>query len=151
MPALDAKIPFVPVMLADKNTHIAGGDIYANDFNRNIEVNINADNILDVLIREAGRYCNSHASDLFIDWESIMEKFHDFSIESSTYLFGFRDSGVDHYDFIIGKIENCGLKPYYYRSIWKLDIEVDEHPEIERKYIAMKLYEVNYYNARKEY
>lgn len=138
-------------MFADKNAYIANGDIYANDFSRNIEVNINADNILDVLIREAGRYCNSHASDLFIDWESIMEKFKDFSIESSTYLFGFRDSGVDHYDFIIGKIENCGLKPYYYRSIWKLDIEVDEHPEIERKYIAMKLYEVNYYNARKEY
>lgn len=151
MPALNTKVPFIPVMFADKNTHFASGDIRITYFSRDVEVNVNADDILDVLIREAGRYCNSHASDLFIDWSSIMKKFEDFSIESSTYLFGFRDSGVDHYDFIVSRIENCGLKPYYYRSIWKLDIEVDEHPEIERKYITMKLYEVNYYNTRKEY
>lgn len=102
---------------------------------------INYSSILTKLIQEAGRYCESFASDLFIDWRGIDSKLGDGTMETTSYLFGFRESGVDHIDYVWSHLENSIIDHYYYRSIWKLDIEVYE--ENDRDRIRMSLLRVS--------
>lgn len=111
-------------------------------------IDINYSSILTRLIQEAGRYCESYASDLFLDWKKIDKQLDDESIESQSLLFGFRESGVDHAEFI-----RCWANdnPYgfgsRYRSIWRLDIEVTVDPDYwwnkDKKTVEMKLYRVS--------
>ena len=85
---------------------------------------INTSSILTSLIQDAGRYCNSYASDLFIQWqERIAKKLADGSLETETQVFAFRDMGVDNIDFYKNHIQDAN----YYRSIWFLDTEVNEN------------------------
>lgn len=84
--------------------------------------NINYSFILTKLIQEAGRWCESYASDLFISWSSIDEKLKKGEDINYTYLFGFRQSGVDHKDWVEAK----GINNSEYRSVWVLRIDTDE-------------------------
>lgn len=89
---------------------------------------INTSGILTRLIQEAGRFCENYASDLFIDWESVENRIKsDDKIFMSTFLFGFRQNGVDHSTFILSRY-NGGMysnPESEYRSMWRLDIEAD--------------------------
>lgn len=106
---------------------------------------INYSSILSRLIQEAGRWCKSYASDLFIDWRSIDEAIRNDGLESGSHLFGFRESGVDGERFILSRYAHradygdAGLE---YRSIWRLDIDVDNDTEGGWQDIRMSLYEV---------
>ena len=71
------------------------GELTVNLFTGERTVSINYSSILTRLIQEAGRICEYYASDLFIEWRSIVEALEDGTIETGSYLFGFRDSGVD--------------------------------------------------------
>lgn len=111
-------------------------------------VDINYSNILTKLIQLAGRYCESYASDLFIDWRSIDEKLRDGSIESGCHLFGFREQGVDHNSFVFSRAsESHRYFEYAYRAIWLLNIEVHDEPDYwwhkGRKTVLMTLYRVS--------
>lgn len=101
---------------------------------------MNTSSILTRLIQEAGRYCNYYASDLFILWGEIEEKIEQKTLETKRYLFGFRESGVDGNNFILGNYkgneETQILASYKYRSIWILDVIVEEDGKIQ-----MELYE----------
>ena len=86
---------------------------------------VNYSGILSRLIQEAGRFCESFASDLFIDWQAVL-RFIERAEEgdSKSYLFGFRQSGVDHDAFIFSYYEEAkAYASYRYRSMWRLDIE----------------------------
>lgn len=87
---------------------------------------INTSSILTRLIQEAGRYCERFASDLFISWSSVEERIRDIDDgENDTFLFGFRQDGVDHNDFVLCRAENerCyGSFEHNYRSLWRLDL-----------------------------
>ena len=89
---------------------------------------VNYSSILTELIHEAGRYCESYASDLFIDWEAVCN-FLDRS-ETNTervFLFGFRQMGVDGAMSIFSHYESSeDLARYNYRSLWRLDIKTDD-------------------------
>lgn len=111
-------------------------------------IDINYSNILTKLIQLAGRYCESYASDLFIDWFSIDAKLRDGSIESGSHLFGFREMGVDHNSFVFSRArESHRYFEYAYRAIWRLDIEVTVEPNYwyqkDRKTVFMVLYRVS--------
>lgn len=100
---------------------------------------INLSSILTVLIQEAGRWCRSYASDLFIYWSSLQKHVDEGTIESGSHLFGFRETGVDDEGTIFHKYANYGYTPAHeYRAIWRLDINVDT----EDNKISMALYEV---------
>jgi hypothetical protein len=79
---------------------------------------INYSSILTKLIQEAGRWCDDYASDLFIRWEGIKEKLDDGSMSSESYVFGFRESGVDGNSWY----EEHKTDEDYYRAVWFLDI-----------------------------
>lgn len=103
------------------------------------KASINLSSILTVLIQEAGRWCRSYASDLFIYWSSLQKQVEDGIIESGSHLFGFRESGVDDEKSILHKYANYGYVPAHeYRTIWRLDINVD----VEHSKLTMTLYEV---------
>lgn len=77
------------------------------------------------LIQEAGRWCKSYASDLFIIWSGIDRRLRQGTLLSETELFGFRESGIDSKSYIFGRYENDPYAHLQYRSIWRLDITVD--------------------------
>lgn len=84
---------------------------------------INYSSILTRLIQEAGRWCESYASDLFVQWKyGIDQKLDSGTLYTDTFVFAFRDSGVDSEEWY----ENHKNEHNYYRSIWFLDVVTDE-------------------------
>lgn len=110
------------------------------------DFSINYSSILTKLIQECGRLCESYASDLFITWNEITRKLEEKTIETSTYLFGIRESGVDHNEFILMRYNNNGYyAKYEYRKIYRLDVIMDND------LIRMELYEIQIpYNERRK-
>ena len=106
---------------------------------------INYSSILTKLIKECGRLCESYASDLFIDWDTIHKKLKEKTLETSVYLFGIREMGVDHADFILSRYNNGGsYVKHEYRKIYRLNITVDGD------LVTMELYEIERpYNERR--
>lgn len=100
---------------------------------------VNYSSILTRLIQEAGRYCESYASDLFIDWQETLDKTSDDRIKDFSMLFGFRADGVDDARSVFYHEEHESL--YIYRSIWRLDVAVTRQTD-ERKDFTMTLYRV---------
>ena len=84
---------------------------------------INYSSILTRLIQEAGRWCEHYASDLFVQWKyEIEQKLDNGTLETDTFVFAFRDSGVDSEEWY----ENHKNEHNYYRAVWFLDVVVDE-------------------------
>ena len=84
---------------------------------------INYSSILTRLIQEAGRWCESYASDLFVQWKyKIDQKLDNGTLEIDTFVFAFRDSGVDSEEWY----ENHKNEHNYYRAVWFLDVEINE-------------------------
>lgn len=106
-------------------------------------VDIDYSSILTKLIQEAGRWWRRFASDLFIDWLTINKQLEDCTLESGSYLFGFRENGVDHTEFILSRYANEAGACHMYRAIWRLDIEVEEVENPNTHCVRMKLYEVS--------
>lgn len=102
------------------------------------DFDINYSDILTKLIQECGRLCEHYASDLFITWNSIVHQLQSKTMETSTYLFGIREMGVDNNSYILNRYNNNGyFAKYEYRKMYRLDIIVDDD------LIKMKLYEID--------
>lgn len=85
---------------------------------------VNYSDILTQLIQSAGRYCKQYASDLFIDWTEIVEELAKGKPMDNTYIFAFRDSGVDHKAYY----ENRKASPEIYgepnyHEVWELKVK----------------------------
>lgn len=115
-------------------------EAYGRDFD------INYSSILTRLIQECGRLCESYASDLFITWDGVVQKLKEKTMETSTHLFGIREMGVDHNEFVLSRYNNNGCyAKHEYRKIYRLDVIV------EGDLIRMELYEIDRpYDERKE-
>lgn len=100
------------------------------------DFDINYSSILTKLIQECGRLCESYASDLFIDWNSIVQKLKGKTMETSTHLFGIREMGVDHNEFVLMRYNNYTHARHEYRKIYRLNIIIDDD------LIRMELYEI---------
>lgn len=99
---------------------------------------INYSTILTKLIQEAGRWCEHHASDLFLYWESLERELSNERYKGDTYVFGFREQGVDSKKEILTNLNTNEYSAYYYRAVWQLEVQVmDNGYEIE-----MRLYKV---------
>lgn len=110
------------------------------------DFDINYSSILTKLIQECGRLCESYASDLFITWNRIVRELERETMETSTYLFGISEMGVDHTEFVLNRYNNYGcLAKYEYRKIYRLNIVVEDD------LIRMELYEIERpYSERRE-
>ena len=111
-----------------------------------INFDINYSDILTKLIQECGRLCESYASDLFITWSGIMRKLEEKTMETSAYLFGIREMGVDHNEFVLSRCNNGGRAYYAYRKMYRIDITIEDD------LIRMELYEIERpYSERREF
>lgn len=90
---------------------------------------INYSTILTELIQNAGRWCERYASDLFISWQTVENRLHKISMDNVSYLFGFRQSGVDHDTFIFSRF-NQNEYTEEYRAIYRLDLEFIKDDDI---------------------
>ena len=88
---------------------------------------LNMSDIFTRLIQEAGRWCESYASDVLFDIDSI-RKYLDNIIPNAekTWRFGFRRNGVDHAEWVHANCENEARKYYYYRSIYRLTVKTSD-------------------------
>lgn len=116
--------------IADKpyDTSVGSWDKSINMFN------INYSTILTKLIQEAGRWCERYASDLFIEWTSIVNQLSNPDYTGGTYVFGFREDGVDDMVYILHKMGN-GYSTDHYRAVWVLEITAESDDDD----ITMKL------------
>lgn len=125
-------------MLKEKNEHLLdrlrhetitaeGSLIRATTFGKCCSFwEINTSSILTKLIQEAGRWCESYASDLFIRWGTIQKGLETATVEPGKHVFAFRESGVDgnreykNYPDACGSYSSCD----YYRAVWILDVSI---------------------------
>lgn len=109
---------------------------------------VNCSSILTSLIKTAGRMADHYASDVFILWESITDDFkrvirnidasENESAESCiSYLFGFREMGVDSAESVLQHYNNAAGNLGHYREIWRLDVNISPNGDVH-----MELYEV---------
>ena len=81
------------------------------------------------LINEAGRWCESYASDILIDFESIkayLERLKNGEeSEGREFWFGFRQMGVDGLSFIRSRTER-EYASHTYRAVWRWSFTVEE-------------------------
>lgn len=95
---------------------------------------INYSDILTQLIQSCGRYCKRYASDLFIDWQSIVKELEKGIPMNNRYIFAIRSDGVDHNSFY--EIRK-GKEPYH--EVWELtvkSVDNDRWLEMELNLIA---------------
>lgn len=104
---------------------------------------INYSSILTELIQNAGRWCERYASDLFISWQTVENRLHKISMDNVSFLFGFRQSGVDHDTFIFSRF-NQNEYTEEYRAIYRLDLEFIKDDDIyySEPKLKMTLYRV---------
>lgn len=110
---------FVPV--EGQKAIRASGQIFNGHHNANLST------LLTKLIQEAGRWCKSYASDLFIWWGAIAEKMEDGSLSEGSYLFGFHEAGVDNVQSILYHYKSMDhMACFRYRAVWRLDVSFNE-------------------------
>ena len=111
--------------------------IYENDVRESIKNGAWLDSLRDCnfstewsrLICEAGRWCESYASDILIDFESIkgyLERLaNGEETEGREFWFGFRQMGVDGKSFIESRTER-EYASHVYRAVWRWSFTVEE-------------------------
>lgn len=91
---------------------------------------INSSSVLTALIQIAGRICKRFASDLFIDWKSIDAALRDKSYNGGKYLFGFRENGIDHAAYVLGRLNDSWMHyKHQIKEIYLLEIKVEQATE----------------------
>lgn len=107
----------------------------------NGKVELDTSSIFSRLILEAGRWCESYASDIIeniddiksvlskvpSEWSKNKKRFAimDGNSAKVEWRFGFRRKGVDYAGWIDDNLKN-DCRKYYYRSIWKLVLEATD-------------------------
>lgn len=91
--------------------------------------------ILTQLIKSCGKYCEKYASDLFIDWQIIVELLEEGKEIDETRIFAIRDYGVDHKEYYEIKMNNKEMYPETYHEVWELIIKGD----VAKRDITMEL------------
>jgi len=86
-----------------------------------------------ILVQNAGRWCERYASDIIVDIEEVKHRVLDNPLEfldgekkkEISFLFGFRQDGVDYNSFIESRLMQ-GTPIEFYRAIYELKLFVEE-------------------------
>lgn len=103
--------------------------------------------IADVLIGQAGRWCEHYASDFIITWDTVRNIINEHMssterCETEYVAFGFRQNGVDSNSFIASRLYSNvsnGLKEYVHIFV----IEIKDDVEVGWKNIHVSLKNVD--------
>jgi len=97
---------------------------------------INLSSVLTKLIHQAND-CKAYASDLFHIWERVLMELNAKRCNITSYLFGFRENGVDDLEEVLEQ-ESCGM----YNSIYRMDVAIGSYNLYGEAYIRVSLYRV---------
>ena len=113
-----------------------------NYLDSGLRPNINTSDIATKLIQTAGRYCEHYASDMLICWDNVakalaspdvtpelMRALLNKTVHGTLVLFGFRESGVDHAEYILSQHKNSGNCENYYRKIYAVGISATDNSD----------------------
>lgn len=103
---------------------------------------LNTSSLYSFLIKEAGRLCDSYASDLFYDLKTLDEALADdtsilFDQCEYRWVIGIRDMGCDHDSLIMSRIKDHTYKAAY-RKMYYLEVISEDIG-----YFNLDLYEVS--------
>lgn len=106
---------------------------------------INLSSLFSILIREAGRLCDSYASDMFYDLKLLHEDLYGensvlFTQDTYRTAIGIRDCGVDGESFMSSQVDGSDTFTYRYREIFLINITPDKDWKGFRR---MSLYKVS--------
>jgi hypothetical protein len=89
------------------------------------ELCVNDSSIWTRLVQEAGRKCDSYASDILLDWKMYKDEMLACVRrgEDHRWLFGFRSSGVDHTEWVEQHTRDYG----YYISVFAIELVHDDN------------------------
>lgn len=130
------KIKSNEVFPIELRKHINQNDILAHEqINRSGDDSFSTHNaqmstIWSKIIETAGRFTQRHSSDILIPYNTLTKEMESGKIDTLTYLFGFRESGVDGIELLFGKLisaegKHC-LNYGYYRKIYVLSLETTD-------------------------
>ena len=98
---------------------------------------INLSTILTKLIQETGRFCETYASDLFIDWTHILHTIN--SENDGIFVIGIRENGVDSNSYVSHHIRT-NWNDYYYRRLYA--VKVSHSADEIAKYVEVELRDI---------
>lgn len=89
---------------------------------------ISLSSVFSYLIRECGRLVDEYNADILYDFSKIEDyatKVNYMKTKTKVFWLGFRESGVDHEEFI-----KCRVDGSYYRAIYKVTVVKDERKSV---------------------
>ena len=106
---------------------------YKYDYNNTHDLDISGamSDMYTILIRDTGRFTEAFASDLLISIDSMKKRIADAcrsdEADTQTHLFGIRESGVDHLEYVRSQmgtyLRNSSAFESYYRRIYAIRID----------------------------
>lgn len=89
----------------------------------------NISSMLTTLVQETGRFTERYASDIIISANSLMKSLDEpFEHDGDIFLFGMRENGVDHYEFVLCNMDtyahDSGKFENYYRKIYAIRLDI---------------------------
>jgi len=100
---------------------------------------INLSSIWDTLIRATAKYTVRYASDLLIDYESVMKYIRNYDGSEKSFIFGVRTNGVDHAAWVF----QAAKEVRRYGKIFQLDVKPYTEYDFA-DYIKVELWEISY-------
>ena len=122
--------------------------IYIPCHHRYDESSINLSSIATKLIQEAGRWCESYASDFIITWDVVREAVTKHlqtteMLSADVFTFGMRRNGVDHNEYIASKLYNgIDFNTETYRKVYAVQILDHDSEDGDGKHVYVTLKDV---------
>lgn len=126
------------------NNVVATATAYPSDDRQNYW-SVNMYNITDILIREVGRRCDAHGSDMLITLDSLNRTLSKQIIENHHFVFAIRKNGVDGIGFLQSRVSENSSILYldYYRAIFAVRLSEQKCKYTERPELKIELVDIS--------
>ena len=118
----------------EKPLFSAKGAIVKNSADNKPYMSINLSDIMTKLIQDTGRFCERYASDLIINYESLVNVTNSLDTDRKPHYewFGLRQSGVDGIAYILCNMNqnSASYCSQYYRKLYCIRVSAIEDDEI---------------------
>lgn len=127
----------------DKTNEICVTECYSATCDSDGKSRYNVSSMLTLLVQETGRYAERYASDIIISANSLMRCLDEpLAHINEIFLFGIRESGVDHYEFVRSNMDsyrnNTSAFEGYYRKIYAIKLTLHDENGYDNVRLEMK-------------
>lgn len=128
-----------PAVLAESSVFVTQPDMS--------ETHIRTTDIAQILIQNAGRWCDRYASDFLITWDSVRRALSKHmsaqnELSTETFTLAYRRHGVDHDVFVYNNMKNTIPLSYYYDVILAVQIRDYKNNNDDYKNVTITLKDI---------